>query len=324
MTREFILFAALPLVFATYYPSCRTPEVSPTMGADLVRLEELWRAPASIAAEDLFNGRWGPEYAPDPDAAYRFVKPKTRGVNPGMTVADPLGRSWSVKQSPHDGRAAEGPVEVVLSRVLAAVGYHQPPVYYLPSFTLVDTFGSRVEGGGRFRLQHRDLREVDTWSWQQNPFVGTEPYQGLLVILMMFNSSDLKNSNNTIYQYRADPDRVERWYVVRDLGTALGDTARMRPERSNPELFDSTPFVTGVDNGFVLFGAYRGWHAELVQARITEQDVRWAGNLLAQLTDEQWHDAFRAGGYDRPTADRFIHRLTEKIAQAQSVGHASR
>jgi hypothetical protein len=43
-------------------------------------------------------------------------------------------------------------------------------------------------------------------------------------------------------------------------------------------------------------------------------------NLLAQLTDEQWQDAFRAGGYDRATAGRFIHRLTEKIAEGQSIG----
>ena len=48
----------------------------------------------------------------------------------------------------------EGPVEVALSRVLSAVGYHQPPVYYLSSFMMSDPAGSRVEGGGRFRLDH--------------------------------------------------------------------------------------------------------------------------------------------------------------------------
>ena len=40
----------------------------------------------------------------------------------------------------------EGPVEVALSRVLSAVGYHQPPVYYLSSFMMSDPAGSRVEG----------------------------------------------------------------------------------------------------------------------------------------------------------------------------------
>jgi hypothetical protein len=288
----------------------------------MARIEELWQAPANIAAEDLFNGRWGPEYAPDAQATYRFVKPKTSGVNPGMTVTDGLGRSWSVKQAPHDGRGAEGPVEVVLSRVLAAVGYHQPPVYYLPSFALEDTFGTRVEPGGRFRLNHRGLKERAEWSWQENPFVGTKPYQGLLVILMMFNGSDLKNSNNSVYEYR-DGDRVEKWYVVRDLGTALGDTARVRPHRSDPDRFARLPFTTGVENGFVRFDEYRGFHAELVQNRVTPDDVRWASSLLAQLTEEQWHDAFRAGGYERATAARFIGRLGEKVAEGQALAAAA-
>ena len=250
------------------------------------------------------------------------MKPKTGGVNPGMTVTDPLGRSWSVKQAPHDGRSAEGPIEVVLSRVLSAVGYHQPPVYYLSSFTLADTFGTRVEGGGRFRVEPRGLKERGTWSWQKNPFVGTKPYQGLLTILMMFNSSDLKNSNNTLYEYRHASGRVERWYVVRDLGTALGDTARLRPDRSAPDKFDRLPFITGVNNGFVLFEAYRGWHAELVRDRITPDDVGWASRLLAQLTDEQWHDAFRAGGYERPVSDRFIRRLRAKIDEGLALDAA--
>jgi hypothetical protein len=319
MVSRVMICAALPSLLAVYYPSCRTPEISPTVPAAMVQMEELWRPPADLAARDLFSGSWGLEYAPDAQATYRFVKPKTSGVNPGMTVIDPLGRSWSVKQAPHDGRAAEGPIEVVLSRVLSAVGYHQPPVYYLPSFTLADTFGTRVERGGRFRLAHRDLKEQATWSWQKNPFVGTKPYQGLLTILMMFNSSDLKNSNNTLYEHRHPSGHAERWYVVRDLGTALGTTARTRPERSSPDNFEQVPFVTGIEDGFVLFAGYQGWHAELVRDRITPHDVRWASNLLAQLTEEQWHDAFRAGGYERSVSERFIRRIRAKIAEGGAL-----
>lgn len=320
MGSRFMMVAAFPVLFATYMPSCRTPEVSPTLPPELVQIQELWRAPTEVAAQDLFNGSWGVEYAPEPAATYRFVKPKTSGVNPGMTARDPLGRTWSVKQAPHDGRAAEGPIEVVLSRVLAAVGYHQLPVYYLPSFTLADTFGTRVEPGGRFRLQHRNLKEVGTWSWQKNPFVGTRPYQGLLAILMLFNSSDLKNSNNTIYEFGAASGRVERWYVVRDLGTALGEPARLRPVRSDPEAFERVPFFTGVENGFVVFN-YHGWHKELVRDRIAPDDVRWASDLLARLTVEQWHDAFRAGGYESAVAERFIQRIHGKIAEGRALGN---
>jgi hypothetical protein len=310
--------AVVPALFATYIPSCGAPGVAPTVPAELVETQELWRPPADIDTRNLFGGPWGADYAPDPEAIYTFVKTKTSGVNPGMTVTDPLGRKWSVKQAPHDGRGAEGPVEVVLSRVLSAVGYHQPPVYYLPSFSLADTFGTRVEAGGRFRLEHPSLKEVGNWSWQKNPFVGTRPYQGLLAILMLFNSSDLKNSNNTIYRFRASSGRVERWYVVRDLGTALGEPARMRPLRNDPEAFERIPFFAGVENGFVVFD-YRGWHDELVSSRLTPEDVRWASELLAQLSDQQWHEAFSAGGYERTVAQRFVRRIREKLADGLSL-----
>jgi hypothetical protein len=319
MGRRLVMIAALPALLGIYYPSCRTPAVAPTVPAGMAHLEELWSPPAQIADRNLFHGTWSREYTPDTQAPFAFVKNKTSGVNPGMTVRDALGREWSVKQAPHDGRGAEGPVEVVLSRVLDALGYHQPPVYYVPSFTLTDTFGVRTEPGGRFRLNHRSLKERGTWSWQQNPFVGTRPYQGLLVILLLFNSSDLKNSNNTVYEYRISRALVEQWYVVRDLGTALGRPARVLPTRSDIDAFERIPFVAGIENGFVRFD-YGGWHKELVENRITPGDVQWASHLLAQLTETQWHDAFRAAGYERPLAERFIRRIRAKIAEGRALG----
>lgn len=110
---------------------------------DPVNIAELWERPDDLGSRDLFNGPWGAERAPDPNVTYTFVAPKKGGINPGMTVRDPRGREWKVKQPPTTGRGAEGPIEVVLSRVLAAVGYHQPPVYFLSSFTLDDKGGTR-------------------------------------------------------------------------------------------------------------------------------------------------------------------------------------
>jgi hypothetical protein len=317
-----LLRPVFPAVLAFYWPFC-TPELRPTQPSELVRLEELWERPADVASSDLFHGPWGQEYAPRPDAPYQFVKTKVGGMNPGMTVTDPQGRKWHVKQASYEPDSGdEGPVEVTLSRVLSAVGYHQPPVYYLPSFTMRDAFGSRTEPGGRFRLDHHALKDRGHWSWQQNPFVGTRPYQGLLVILMMFNSSDLKNSNNTVYEMRAVHPGPRRWFVVRDLGMALGNTGRLRATRGSPALFVREAFVIGVDNGFVTFN-YRGWHQELIRQRITVDDVLWASTLLGQLSTRQWEDAFRAGGYDTGTGSRFIRRLKDKITEGRSLGARS-
>lgn len=280
----------------------------------------LWEPPVRLASRDLYYGPWGAERAPDPDAVYTFVAPKKGGINPGMSVRDPRGRTWKVKQPPTTGRNAEGPIEVVLSRVLSAVGYHQPPVYFLPSFTLEENHRTRRALGGRFRLEHTSLRDLGEWKWMENPFVDTRPYKGLLVILLMFNSSDLKDSNNTLYEYTPpSEDRVERWFVVRDLGTALGSTAKLAPVRGDPAVFERLGFIKRIENGFVEF-EYDGRHQELVDHRITPDEVQWASRLLAALTLEQWQDAFRAGGYSTEVSDRFIKKLLSKVEDGFRLG----
>jgi hypothetical protein len=307
----------LPTVIALYYPGC-TAKVQPTVAPGKAPIAELWQA-TDVPSQDLYYGPWGADHAPDPHATYTFVDRKQHGTNPGITVRDPQGRVWHVKQPPHTDQGAEGPIEVVLSRVLSAVGYHQPPVYFVPSVTVTDAAGTHVEPGGRFRLTETSIKSVDAWSWQQNPFVGTPPYQGLLVILAAFGSSDLKNVNNQLYEVKHPGDGPARWYVVRDLGTALGETGRLVPLRGNPDLFEREAFILGVKDGVVQFGNH-GWHQELFR-RITPNDVAFATDLLQQLTDEQWRDAFRAGGYPPRTASRFIAALRQRIDQARLVAH---
>jgi hypothetical protein len=232
-------------------------------------------------------------------------------------VRDAQGREWHVKQPPHTEQGAEGPIEVVLSRVLSAVGYHQPPVYFLPSVMVKDAHGTHVEPGGRFRLTDKSIKAIDSWSWQQNPFVGMRPYHGLLVVLTLFNSSDIKNENNVLYEVNEPGTGPKRWYVVRDLGTALGETGRLAPLRGDPDIFEQQPFILGVKDGVVRFN-YHGWHQELLK-QIDPLDVAFAVELLQQLTDEQWRDAFRAGGYQPRTAARFIAQLHQRIDQARRV-----
>jgi hypothetical protein len=114
---------------------------------------------------------------------------------------------------------------------------------------------------------------------------------------------------------------VDRWYVVRDLGTSLGETARLAPRRGNPDMFERQPFIDGVNGGVVQFNYHVG-HQELFK-RISPDDVAWASELLGELTDEQWNDAFRAGGYEPAVANRFIARLHQKIADGRRLGETA-
>jgi len=78
----------------------------------------------------LYWGIGGRRRAPQPAAAFKFESLDTSGFSSSYDVADPEGISWSAKIGP------EAQTEVVLSRVLWGIGYHQPPVYYLPTWRL--------------------------------------------------------------------------------------------------------------------------------------------------------------------------------------------
>src|SRR4029453_3556449 len=105
----------------TAWVRAKDPPVRPTRapaGASL------WADPGNLSAKDLFYGQWGVERAPKPGHVFTFVERKHKGVNPGMTVLDREGREWSVKQIPPGALDLEAKVEVALSRVLSAIGYH--------------------------------------------------------------------------------------------------------------------------------------------------------------------------------------------------------
>ena len=138
----------------------------------------LWQQPTDLPTRDLYYGPWGSGRAPDPKAIYTLVERKHSGVNLGMTVVDPEGREWSVKQPYPGGLDDEGPVEVALSRVLSAIGYHQPPVYYLPSFTLKDDWGIHTETGGRFRLKEESLKDGGPGAGKRIRSLAPSPIRG--------------------------------------------------------------------------------------------------------------------------------------------------
>lgn len=276
-------------------------------------MTEFWEEPRNLATKDLYWGPWGQRLAPRPGQIFTFVEEKTSGFSPGYTVKDERGREWSVKQGPEAG------VEVVVSRLLSAIGYHQPPVYYLSSWTKNGGPGEAQQGPGRFRPKDIGLDEEGAWSWQENPFVGTRPYGGLLAFMMLVNGTDLKNDNNSLY----DVDRAvrtsaaTRWYVVRDVGAALGETGILEPRRGDPFTFEKIDFIRGVEGQRVLFN-YNGRHKELID-QLEVRDVKWMAALVSRLSDRQWREAFRAGGYGPQASAMFIRKIKSKLAEARRV-----
>jgi hypothetical protein len=279
------------------------------------KMQQLWRPPADLERRDLFNGPGGAQRAPRPDDRYEFLEIKPSGVNPGYDVRDSQGERWSVKLG------VEARTEVVVSRILWAVGYHQPLVYYVPRWTLVRDGKDTLLSGARFRLEPKYQDKKGEWSWRQNAFLGTREFAGLYVLMVLFNNWDLKTAQNAVYEVLENGSEPETWYLVRDLGASLGRSAWLSfGTKDDPEGFDREPFIEGVTGNRVRFAFQGGWMEPQLQSSVTPADVRWICALLARLAPGQWSDAFRAGGYSDAEAARFIRRLREKIAQGAKIG----
>jgi hypothetical protein len=283
----------------------------------------LWQEPVDLERRDLFHGPGGAALAPDATAPFEFVAIDDSGYSGGYDVRDRNGVEWSVKLGP------EAQPEIVVSRILWALGYHQPPTYYVRQWTLTGARSGPQEAG-RFRPKLPGSKVVGEWSWYENDFLTTRPFMGLVVVNVLLNNWDWKTSNNKIYEITEPDGTTVQRMIVQDLGASLGKTSYptllawlpMRGlgqgSRNDLEDFESQGFITDVEGTRVEFD-YRGIHRNLVETVRTD-DVLWACRLMARLTDDQWHDAFRAAGYEDDQRTRYIAKIKTKVAQGLSVG----
>ena len=273
---------------------------------------ELWSNPTDLAQRNLL---WGPgrsASAPSPNATYTVLKIDKTGYSSGYDVNGPDGRKWSIKL----GKEAQP--EIVVSRILWALGYYQPETYYVKGWQLTGDF--KDEGvPARFRLQS-DHKTDGEWKWVDNPFAGSTPMHGLIVINLLLGNWDLKTSNTRIYELTEPKAEPRRRYVVQDLGASLGKW-RVFPfligTRNDIDDFESTPLIKEVRGNEVRLN-YRGRHGEIFSV-LSVADVTWACELMNRLSDSQLDDAFEAAGYPADVRQRFIKKIREKIDEGLSL-----
>lgn len=307
--RAVLIVASVGALGVACHPPIRsTLPTKPTAA----QLAELWVEPEPN--RDLFWGVGGKRLAPDPAATYTVIEIKRTGFSRGYDVVGPDKREWSVKFPP------EAPTEIVASRIHWGIGFHQPPNYYVAEWSAEKAPRPNPQDPARFREDKPNFHGLDAvgaWSHYQNPFVGTVQHKGLLVLQAMLGNSDLKDENNALYKLKEQFEGATTWYVLRDVGHTFGRTGVIGAERGDVDVFEKTPFIDGVVNGRVKLH-WRGRHDALLRD-ITPADVRWICQRLEKLTDAQWQDAFRAGGYSKATADRFIRKLKQKIAEGLAL-----
>ena len=295
---------------------------------------EIWHDPEEAAQRNLIYGAGGETDAPDPNGSYKFIKEDLKQTSPKFDVEDDRGRRWRVKLG------QEPQAETAATRLLWAAGYFVDEDYYLPEIKVSGLpklhRGEKFVSGGeivhrvRLKLRRRDVKKLGRWSWFDNPFRDTRELNGLRVMMALINNWDLDSDNNSIYEV----DR-KREFLVSDVGASFGKTgnyftrskSRLRDyERSKfiqhetPEYVDfvmhTRPFLpTAVDVPY--FKRRAEWTK--ITKQIPRRDAKWLGQELAQLSDSQIRDCFRAAGYTPEEIDGYAKTVEKRIQQLNSL-----
>jgi hypothetical protein len=296
----------------------------------LTGLPVLWRDPGDIGARNTFLGPGGASMRP---ALRRLTVLKTEegGYSPKVKVRDAAGRVWVAKM----GKEAQS--ETAAVRLLWAVGYVTEINYLAPCvhFTGTVKLSKEVErcaGGGyanvRFEARPTNVKRLDQWKWDKNPFTGTREFQGLKALMVLLNNWDVKDSNNVIIQTHRN-GRSELEYVISDLGATFGKTGslpifwRITRSRNDPEGYSEDRFIEGVrSDGRVNF-EFQGKRSGFFND-VTVAQARWIGGLLNQLSDLQLINVFRAANYTPEETRLLKDTVRRRIDQLVTVSRRER
>ena len=269
----------------------------------------MWE-PVNISRRNLFLGPGGSSMRPDL-SKITFIKEEKAGHNKKYRIKDSSGRVWVAKL----GREAQP--ETVAVRLLWALGYKTEINYLVPTIT--------IPGKGTFRnvrLEARpeNIERLDEWKWKNNPFIGTNEFQGLKIMMMFFNNWDIVDVQNKILEVNGNRGK-ELHYIVSDMGATFGRLGnnnfpifyRLGRSVNKPKHYIKSRFVNKVDDGFIKL-AYKGKNRGLFK-HITVEQARWLADLLVQLSDRQIEDAFRAANYSPGDISILKQAVKNKIAE---------
>jgi hypothetical protein len=274
----------------------------------------LWER-VNVGKRDLFYGPGGRSNLPDLSQV-TLIREEKGGYSKKYRIRDADGRIWVAKVG------KESQSETAAVRLIHGLGYKTEVNYLVPRLT--------IPGKGTFtnvRLEARpgDVDRGKEWRWEQNPFKGSPPLKGLLMMMAFINNWDLKTNNNVILT-----ENGQKQYVISDLGVSFGKTG-LHPfplfrwigrSRNDPEDYARSRFITSVKGNEVNV-KYNGKKAGLMD-NFTVADARWLANLLNQLSERQIRDAFRAANYTPDEIDTLTRAVQNRIAQLNGASRDRR
>ena len=132
---------------------------------------------------------------------------------------------------------------------------------------------------------------------------------------MMFNSTDLKNSNNTLYEHKraiASSGGMSSATSARRSATPI----RLSPRKNHPDASSGSRSSSG---STTATSSSPTTAVQEPRARPHHAGGRGLGEQPARpATDRQWKTRSVRAGRTR-TADRFIRKLRDKIAEGRAL-----
>ena len=292
-------------------------------------LPVIWRDPGAVELLDFLGGAGGRDRRPA--GPFTFVEENFAGTNPKIRVTDANGVRWSVKFGP------EVNAETFSTRLAWAVGYFVEPDYFVGEGR-IDRVGplararAFVRPDGTFhdaRFKRHAEKAVatfegeDSWSWVQNPFLGTKELNGLKIIVMLVSNwdnkdvRDIKRGSNTAVHQQPDGDAR---YLITDWGASMGKWGGyLTREKWDCKGFQQqTPnFLRGI-TGKTLAWGYSGQHTEDFSGGIPADDLRWLLQYLGRITNDQLRIGLDASGATPEENECFTTNIRARIGRMKA------
>lgn len=269
----------------------------------------LWEE-VNTASLDLYNGPGGEAMQPD-ISRVEFIKEDTQGHNKKYRIKDAKGQIWVAKFG------SEAQPETAAVRLLYGLGYKTEINYLVPTLTIP---GKGTFKNARLEARPDNVERLDEWKWKDNPFVGTNELQGLKIMMVFLTNWDLLDLQNKVLQV-TNNGVVEHHFVISDLGATFGKLGnnnlpfffRLGRKTNDPGTWYEAGFVSGVKGGMIDFD-FKGKGRGLMEG-ISVAHGRWLATRLAQLSDKQLNDAFRAANYSPDEIKLLREGVRERTAE---------
>ena len=111
--------------------------------------------------------------------------------------------------------------------------------------------------------------------------------------------------------FRREPGAREQRYIAADLGSSFGKAGEtMFYTKGKLKDFQSLPLIKNAGPEYIDFWRF---------THIPREHAKWITGYLAQLSDQQIRDAFRAAQFSPEEVEGFSKKVREKINELQQL-----